>query len=144
MKSEISPATARWMLVDDDDELRGIFAKLLAALANVEVVSFSSGAAALSALTSSPDSFDFVVSDLDMPAMSGIEFCRRLKDIRPQLKVLLATGSGVITAEEAHGYGFCGLIAKPFSVAALHRVLADALPNNHQPNHGTTPICIAT
>ena len=140
MKSEISPATARWMLVDDDDDLRGVFAKLFAALAGVEVVSFSSGAVALSALASSPNSFDFVVSDLDMPAMSGIEFCRRLKDIRPQLKVLLATGSGVISMEEARGYGFCGLISKPFSVAALRRVLADALPNDHQPNHGMTSI----
>lgn len=144
MKSELSPATARWMLVDDDDDLRGVVAKLIAALAGVEVVGFSSGAAALSALAASPDAFDFVVSDLDMPAMSGIEFCRRLKDIRPQLKVLLATGSGVITAEEARGYGFCGLIAKPLSVAALRSVLADVLLDNHQPNHGTAPICIAT
>jgi len=145
MKSESSHTTARWMLVDDDDNLRGIVAKLLAALAGVEVVSFSSGDAALNALAATPGAFDFVVSDLDMPAMSGIEFCRRAHAIQPRLKVLLATGSGLLTTEEAHGYGFCGLIAKPFSVAALRNVLATVvLPENPQPNPGdVAPACVA-
>ena len=133
------------MLVDDDDNLRGTIAKLLAALAGVEVVSFSSGAAALSAFAVAPDTFEFIVSDLDMPGMSGIEFCRRIRAIQPHMKLLLATGSGVITPAEARGYGFCGLIAKPFSVAALRGALASAtLPENHQPEQaGMAPVCLA-
>lgn len=145
MKSEISSGPARWMLVDDDNNLRRTIAKLIAALAGVEVTEFSSGAAALSALTAAPDTFGFVVSDLDMPGMSGIEFCRRLKASRPDLKVLLATGSGVITEPEARAYGFCGLISKPFSVATLRCVIADAgLTKIHQPvQAGVAPVCLA-
>lgn len=132
------------MLVDDDDGLRTTIAKLLAALMGVEVASFPSGAAALSAFAAAPDTFEFVVSDLDMPGMSGIEFCRRVRTVRPGIKVLLATGSGVITNDEARAYGFCGLIAKPFSVAALRRVLAAASPEDHQPNQaGIAPVCLA-
>lgn len=133
------------MLVDDDDSLRMTIAKLLAALTGVEVVSFSSGAAALSAFAAAPDTFEFIVSDLDMPEMSGIEFCRRIRAIQPHMRLLLATGSGVITQEEARGHGFCGLVAKPFSVAALRGALASAtLPENHQPDQaGITPVCIA-
>lgn len=127
MKMESSQAVARWMLVDDDDNLRGTVAKLLAALAGVEVVSFPSGAAALSEFSAAPDSFNFVVSDLDMPGMSGIEFCRHLQASRPQLKVLLATGSGVITPAEARNHGFCGLVSKPFSVSSLRKALAESI-----------------
>src|SRR5882757_9800472 len=125
MKSEYSLTQGRWMLVDDDDGLRGHIAELLAAIAGVEVVSFSSGAAALKAFTAAPDTFDFIVTDLDMPAMSGIDFCKRIKAIRPSVKILLATGSGIITPEEATGFGFCGMISKPFGVATLQRVLTD-------------------
>ena len=133
------------MLVDDDDAIRETIAKLLAALAGVEVVNFSSGAAALSAFAAAPDTFEFIVSDLDMPGMSGIEFCRRIKAGRPHLKILLATGSGVITQEEAKGFGFCGMISKPFSVATLRRALADAdVLNNHQPDQvANAPVCVA-
>ena len=133
------------MLVDDDDAIRETIAKLLAAIAGVEVVSFSSGAVALSAFAAAPDTFDFIVSDLDMPAMSGIEFCRRIKTSQPHMKLLLATGSGVITQEEATGFGFCGMINKPFSVATLRRALADAaVLDNHQPDQaGIAPVCIA-
>jgi CheY-like chemotaxis protein len=125
MKRE--PSHSRWMLVDDDDNLRETIAKLIAALIGVEVVGFSTGSAALSAYAAAPDRFDFVVSDLDMPEMSGIEFCRRIHQIQPQLKVLLATGSGVITAAEALDYGFCGLVSKPLSVASLRSALSRAI-----------------
>jgi CheY-like chemotaxis protein len=132
------------MVVDDDDELREAIAKLVAAIAGVEVVSFPSGAAALNAFAAAPDTFEFIVSDLDMPGMSGIEFCRRIHSDRPSLSILLATGSGVITIEEARAYGFCGLIAKPFSVAALRQALAVAAPKDQQTKQaGFAPVCLA-
>jgi CheY-like chemotaxis protein len=145
MKSEFSPAPTRWILVDDDGAIRETIAKLLAAIAGVEVTSYFSGAAALGAFAAAPDTFDFIVSDLDMPGMSGIEFCRCIKTVRPQMKLLLATGSGLITQEEAIGFGFCGMINKPFSVAALRRALADAeMLGFHQPDQaGVAPVCIA-
>jgi len=147
------------MLVDDDDGLRAHIAELLAAVAGVEVVSFSSGVDALTAFAAAPDTFHFIITDLNMPVMSGIDFCKRVKAIRPQVKILLATGSGIIAPEEAGGFGFCGMISKPFDVATLRQALVDALknpgelrrtrlsallPNNHQPNQaGTVPVCMA-
>jgi len=147
------------MLVDDDDGLRANVAELLAAMAGAEVESFSCGVAALAAFTAAPDRFDFIVSDLDMPVMSGIDFAKRVKAIRPKAKILLATGSGIITPEEATGFGFCGMISKPFDVDTLRKVLASARlgaeevrrtrpsalqSKNHQPNQaGTVAVCMA-
>ena len=159
MKSESTLTPARWMLVDDDDGLRAHIAELLAAIAGVEVVSFSSGVEALSVFTAAPDAFDFIVTDLDMPVMSGLDFCRRIKAIRTDVKILLATGSGIIAPEEARGFGFCGMIRKPFNVATLRSALGAAKAGaegngrtrlsalqakNHQPNQaGTVPVCMA-
>jgi DNA-binding NtrC family response regulator len=114
------------MLVDDDDNLRDTMTKLLTALFGVEIASFPDGTAALKAYSAAPESFGFVVSDLDMPGMSGIDLCRHIHQIKPHLKVLLASGSGVITDGEARDYGFCGLLRKPFSVSSLQTVLAKA------------------
>lgn len=131
------------MLVDDDDNLRETTAKLLAAIMGVEVVSFPSGAAALNALAAAPDTFSLVVSDLDMPGMSGIEFCRQLHLIQPRLPALLVTGSGVITADEARAHGFCGFMPKPFSLAALRHALAARL-NTQQTNQAKSAlVCLA-
>jgi len=117
------------MLVDDDDNLRDTLAKLIAAISGVDVVSFPTGNQALRAYAAAPESYELVVSDLDMPGMSGIEFCRRIRELQPRLKVLLATGSGVITEVEARGYGFCGMINKPFTVTSLRAALAAAAAN---------------
>jgi len=147
------------MLVDDDDGLRAHIAELLAAVAGVEVVSFSSGVDALTAFAAAPDTFHFIITDLNMPVMSGIDFCKRIKALRPNIKILLATGSGIVAPEEARGFGFCGKISKPFDVATLQRALVAAKTgagekqrtrlhalqaNNHQPNQaGTVPVCMA-
>lgn len=114
------------MLVDDDDNLRKTISKLIAALFGVEVDSFPTGLAALRAYAAAPECYELIVSDLDMPGMSGIEFCRRIRELQPELKVLLATGSGFITTTEALSYGFCGLINKPFTVDSLRTALATA------------------
>ena len=147
------------MLVDDDDGLRANIAELIAAVAGVEVVSFSSGVEALITFTAAPDALHFIVTDLNMPVMSGIDFCKRIKALRPHIKILLATGSGIVAPEEARGFGFCGMISKPFDVATLQRALVAAKTgagenrrtrmsgpqaNNHQPNQaGNVPVCMA-
>lgn len=159
MKIEYTQTPVRWMLVDDDDGLRGAMGDLLANIAGVEVASFASGLDALKVFAGAPESFDFIVTDLDMPVMSGIDFCKRIKAIRPEIKILLATGSGIIAVKEAAGFGFCGMIRKPFTMATLHQVLSEALTNStalrrtrlsalpandHQPNQaGPAPVCMA-
>ena len=64
-----------------------------------------------------------VVTDLEMPDMSGIELHSRLRQLSPSLKVLLSTGSDILTATEAAQRGFCGLLRKPFSIPSLINIL---------------------
>ena len=62
-----------------------------------------------------PGAFDFVITDLEMPGLDGIELGRQLRAFSPTTKILLATGSGILTATEAVERGFCGLLGENHS-----------------------------
>ena len=81
--------------------------------------------AALDMLAAEPDRFDAVFSDVVMPGMNGVELAQALRDTRPELPVLLASGySQVITDEGSHGFE---LLHKPYSVDTLARALGRML-----------------
>ena len=116
----------RWMVVDDNEEVLRAMALALETISDIEIVCFDSGAKALEAFSTSPSTFDLVVTDFDMPDMNGIELCRRLRSMSPKLKVVLATGSGLFTEAEALYNGFRTVLPKPFSITSLERALRTA------------------
>ena len=78
MSSILSPITrrSRVLVVDDTESVRSLFLKLLSSDGH-DVVSAADGASALEAVQLHRP--DVVLLDVDMPAMSGLEVCRRLK-----------------------------------------------------------------
>ena|ERR1051325_12003066 len=125
-ETQTAPARARWMVVDDNEGVLDFLASLLETLGVADVQRFHSGAEALAAFASSPDRFQFVITDLEMPGMNGIELCRRLHQVSPQVKVVLATGSAAANETGARACGFCGMLAKPFPAAELWRTMEAA------------------
>jgi DNA-binding NtrC family response regulator len=121
MKNETG---ARWMVVDNDVDALDAVARLLAAVSDAEICSFPSPWQALDAIIAAPETFQLVVTDLEMPGMNGIDFRRQVQLVVPAMKVLLTTGSGLFTEESAREIGFCGLLCKPFSIGALKETLA--------------------
>src|ERR1700751_5971689 len=106
---------ARWMLVDNDKEALDTVAGLLGELTEAEICAFRSAPDALEAFVRAPETYEFVVTDFEMPKMNGVDLRRHLHALDPALKVFLITGSGMFTEECALGSGFCGLLRKPFS-----------------------------
>ncbi|MBB5019866.1 two-component system chemotaxis response regulator CheY [Chitinivorax tropicus] len=114
----------RFLVVDDFSTMRRIVRNLLKELGFGNVDEAEDGQVALHKLKNSQ--FDFVVSDWNMPNMTGIEL---LKAVRadPGLKDLPFL---MITAEakkeniiEAAGAGASGYIVKPFTAATLDEKL---------------------
>jgi CheY-like chemotaxis protein len=126
MKTNNSNQPARWLVVDDTECVLELLTTLLARLGRAEICRCRSGAEALAQFAAAPESFEFVVTDLEMPGMNGIELCRELHARAPHLKILLATGSSLASEESARQLGFCGLLAKPFPPAELHCAVAAA------------------
>ena len=77
----------------------------------------SAGAARTAVVVERPD---VILLDMVMPGTSGLEVCRRLRGINPQVKVILTSGysSGEVT-REARLAGAVGFIGKPYSLEEL-------------------------
>ncbi len=115
----------KFLVVDDFATMRRIVRNLLKELNFANVDEAEDGVVALQKL--SRDRFDFVVSDWNMPNMSGIDL---LKAIRADatlkhLPVLMVTAEAkkenIIEAAQA---GASGYIVKPFTAATLSEKLA--------------------
>ena len=78
MSEILTPITrrSRVLVVDDTESVRSLFRKLLSSDGH-DVVAAADGAAALEAVQRHRP--DVVLLDVDMPAMDGLEVCRRLK-----------------------------------------------------------------
>jgi two-component system chemotaxis response regulator CheY len=120
----MSDPSLRFLVVDDFSTMRRIVRNLLKELGYSNAEEAEDGAVALNRLKT--EKFDFVVSDWNMPNMTGIEL---LKSIRaePGLKTLPVL---MITAEarkeniiEAAQAGANGYIVKPFTAATLDEKL---------------------
>ena len=94
--SAASPAPApgqeqRVLYVDDDQALVFLVKRLLERR-GYRVDGHTNQQEALAALRAEPGSFDLVVTDYNMPGMSGLDLTRAVKAIRPDLQVVLASG----------------------------------------------------
>jgi two-component system NtrC family sensor kinase len=104
-------APARVLLVEDDVEVATVTAELLREI-GFQAERVRDGQAALAALERDP-TIELVMSDIVMPdGMSGLELARTLRQHRPELPVLLATGYSQY-ALQAVKEGFT-LLEKPY------------------------------
>jgi two-component sensor histidine kinase/CheY-like chemotaxis protein len=121
----ISAQPARILIVDDEaanvdalcDTLRD---------QGYQTTGFTDSEAALGALRN--NMYELLLSDLMMPAMSGIDLLRAAQQIDPNLIGIIMTGEGTIaTAVEAMRSGAQDYILKPFKLSVILPVLARAL-----------------
>jgi two-component system chemotaxis response regulator CheY len=122
--------STRFLVVDDFSTMRRIVRNLLKELGFVNVQEAEDGVQALSKLRS--DTFDFVVSDWNMPNMTGIELLRAIRaDSKlKSLPVLMVTAEAkrenIIEAAQA---GASGYVVKPFTAATLDEKLKKIFQN---------------
>lgn len=114
----------KFLVVDDFSTMRRIVRNLLKELGFTNVQEAEDGVEALSMLRSGD--FEFVVSDWNMPNMTGIELLRNIRaDAKlKHLPVLMVTAEAkkenIIEAAQA---GASGYIVKPFTAATLDEKL---------------------
>ncbi|MHB8771588.1 MAG: PAS domain-containing hybrid sensor histidine kinase/response regulator [Syntrophales bacterium] len=118
------------LFVDDEEVLVEVGIELLAGL-GYEVVGRTSSLEALELFRACPDRFDLVIADITMPNMTGIELCREITQIQPQMPVILCSGfSEAITAEQARTIGVREFIMKPIVLQQLAPAIRRALDPN--------------
>ena len=115
----------RFLIVDDFSTMRRIVRNLLKESGYADADEAEDGVAALQKLRNS--SFDFVVSDINMPNMNGFQLLAEIKkdEKLKHIPVLMVTAEArkediVLAAQQ----GASGYIVKPFTAATLSEKLA--------------------
>jgi len=122
---DATPTQARILVADDDPHMQQAI-KACLSRGNYSFTIVSNGLAALEQLEH--DSFDLVITDQQMPQMSGLELLNTLQKRSIETPVIMITAYGTITqAVEAMQYGAADFIAKPFSAGDLERIVARVL-----------------
>lgn len=118
-------AIRRWMLVDDDEGVLAFMREIITQFGGIETDCYHSPLQALAAFAADPKGYELVITDLEMPAMDGMEFGRRLLELKSDAKILLSTGSNAINEKTVISQGFCGVLHKPVPFTEIRRVLQD-------------------
>ncbi|MBI5578960.1 MAG: PAS domain S-box protein [Deltaproteobacteria bacterium] len=117
----------RILFVDDEPVLADISRRMLGRLGyRVEVR--TSPVEALEAFRANPGKFDLVITDMNMPQMTGLKLARKLTEIRPGTAIILCTGfSDQANEERAQAMGIRAFLLKPMVMRDLAEAVRKAL-----------------
>jgi PAS domain S-box-containing protein len=129
----IKPAgKIRILVMDDEQGMREIAGRMLKHLGYEDVEFAADGAAAIKlykAALKAGNPFSVAILDLTIPGgMGGQEAVKKLLKIDPGVKAIVSSGyidDSVIA--EYRKYGFCGMMAKPYSLQQLRKALRDVI-----------------
>ena len=115
--------TERVLFVDDDKSIADMVRQMLVRMGYDVAVRYSS-LDAMELFRNRPDDFDVVITDMTMPNMTGDRLARRIREIRPDIPVIICTGySERIDPKKAREMGAAALLMKP----VLKNQLSDAI-----------------
>ena len=118
------------LLVDDEDMIIDVAQRMLHKL-GYKVFTARDGKEAVDIFRKYKDEIDVIVLDMIMPKMSGGEAFDRIKEIKPEIKVLLSSGYSINgQASEILSRGCNGFIQKPFNLQNLSKSLRTILEEN--------------
>lgn len=116
---------SRILVVDDEESIRE-FLEIMLKKENYEVTTAEDGQRAKDILAKK--SFDMVISDLQMPNVTGIELLKHVKESYPDVVFMLITAFGTTeSAVDAMKMGAYDYVTKPFKIDEVRLNIANAL-----------------
>ena len=123
-----STVRQRILVVEDQPDVRSVIQKYLSAF-GFEVYEATDGMDAKDLLSS--ESFDLVLSDVNMPRFNGLQLLVHVKEQSPETQVILITGYATVEmAVEAMKLGAFIFLQKPIRLQALKEQVEKALSRN--------------
>ncbi|MDQ2995685.1 MAG: response regulator [Chloroflexota bacterium] len=124
------PPARHVLIVDDHAELRTMVARLVAQqYPAATIAEAENGVAALSSVAQQPP--DLIVTDYQMPVMSGLELVRMLR-VQGATMPILVLSSDTSLVEAIRASGATAFLPKPFRINALRELLHMLLPADEE------------
>jgi len=115
------------LVVEDEPALVSIYQRALQH-AGYSVITAANGEQALVFVEDTDQRIDLLISDIVMPGISGRELVWRAQELRPDIRIILASGyanqDGALQMMEDQGVVF---VAKPIDLAVLVGVVRDKI-----------------
>ncbi len=81
----------RIMVIDDEEAISSAI-KAFLEIAGFNVQAYSNPSDALAVFSQKSKMFDIIITDMTMPGMTGVELARKIKQLRPDIPIILNTG----------------------------------------------------
>jgi CheY-like chemotaxis protein len=114
---EVEEGTESILFVDDEIYLAEVGKEMLEDY-GYSVVSQTSSKEAFKIFQQAPDRFDLVITDYTMPGMTGTQLTRKIKEINPDIPVVMCTGIS-LDPEQVEGVDFEKILMKPLDMDGL-------------------------
>ncbi len=116
------------VLFVDDVKLNANLGKLILEKKGCDVTIALSGQEAIDSFSASPESFDIIITDLNMPNMNGFKLSKKSLAIRPGIPILLVTGDdNAIDNELVESTGITEVLGKPLDGITLTDAIIRAI-----------------
>ena len=118
------------LMVDDESMILHSAAEVLTKL-GYRVHRAASGQEAVAIYMQKKNDIDLVILDMILPGMNGSQVLKMLKDVKPDVKVILSSGYGIDgEVRKVMDMGCRGFIAKPYSFSELSRMVSKVLQSS--------------
>ena len=123
------------LVVDDEPDVEALFSQQFRRDLRAQrfMMDFANSAAdALECVGSTSESLILILSDINMPGMTGLEMLPKVKEIRPEVPVIMITAYGdADTKRKALENGASGLLTKPIDFAVLREEIDTRVAQAH-------------
>jgi signal transduction histidine kinase/CheY-like chemotaxis protein len=125
-EEDIPGGTESVLVVDDKENIAIMLERVLQNL-GYSVDSFSDSEQALAAFGRHPEKYDLIITDMDIPYISGSQLAHSVHEVRSKLPIIICTGlSGKLTKQKVEEIG-AHLLFKPVRIAELARTVRHAI-----------------
>ena len=125
MKLVEKNSTAHILIIDDDEEMRSLLKEVLEE-EGFETECASNGSEALRDIAKQP--FDLIVTDIEMPGLTGLDILPEMKKLRPEASIIVMTS---FANKEVHRRslekGASGYLEKPIHIKKLKALIHEML-----------------
>ena len=121
------------LIVDDEKNIRLTLSQALETL-GAEIDTAANGEEALAKLKGRE--FGLILLDIRMPGMDGMEVLRRVREIRPDIRIIMITAYGTIeSAVEALKLGAVDFLQKPFDPEEIRELVSRVIDRDRLDEH---------
>ncbi|NLN13010.1 MAG: EAL domain-containing protein [Arcobacter skirrowii] len=119
------------LYAEDEKELRYITSEFLKSFTKTQYVA-SNGEEGFNLFLEHQDSIDLIITDINMPILSGMDMIKKIKEINPKIPIIIATAfSNKEYLLEAINIGVDKYVLKPIDISKLLQAMLQSL-NYHE------------